>query len=138
MAKNKRKVRAAKSAVVILLVGATGAEECFGRDKLKHIELRQHEQDPGLVGQAWNIANASTATITTVSPFIIPDQFTYLGGSGPWENFRMDEKNELPKEPAFDPEPPKPEPTPAKPSRYTGPRKWNRGPRVSRRNGRRK
>lgn len=76
MAKNKRKSRVAKSAVVILLVGATGAEECLGHTKPKHVELRQVQEIPGLVGHVSDMAAASTATMTTVSPLLFPEQFT--------------------------------------------------------------
>jgi hypothetical protein len=77
MAKGKyRKRRSAKSAQVIFLAGAIVTAECLGHEEKKHIENRQYGEIPGLVGQAWNIAAASTATITKVSPFIFPEQFT--------------------------------------------------------------
>lgn len=79
MAKKNRTSQATKGAIVVLLCGAIGVEEFFGHEEMKHIELRQYRATPELAGQTWNIANASTATFTTVdslSSLLLPEQFT--------------------------------------------------------------
>jgi hypothetical protein len=80
MAKKKRKFRAAKIAVLPILVLPIILKPCVVRDEKKdiedrHIETRQNQESPGLVGHAANISATSTATVTTVSQFHFPEQF---------------------------------------------------------------
>jgi hypothetical protein len=81
MAKNKRKFHAPKIAAVPILAFPLILNPCVARDEKKdiedrHVENRQYRATPGLVGHVWDVANASTATMTTVSSLIFPEQFT--------------------------------------------------------------
>lgn len=65
-----------REACVIFLAGAIVTGECLGHEENKHIELRQYRATPDLVGHAWDVAAASTATMTTLSTFPDFAQFT--------------------------------------------------------------
>jgi hypothetical protein len=80
MAKKKRKSRVTKFAAVPLLALPLILNPCVARDEKKdiedrHIETHQNRESTELVGHVSDMASASTATFTTGSHFIFPEQY---------------------------------------------------------------
>jgi hypothetical protein len=59
----------------VLLAMTIGTEQCLSPNGEKHVEPPQYRAIPQLVGNAWNLASAGTATATLVYSIIPPDQF---------------------------------------------------------------